>query len=524
MNMDEINITVLRELQEYAQLYFESIVELNTVDGKCTLKPGKYSAKDMQDNSHKSVFGHSYPLPEDSMYDEIITIKCGTFECEFPYRSIFTILARWEAMCKAGKLKAVFEIGEYEEKSAKVLINDRTILGTFKTKTMKLQRIAGNWWGIPKEIRKEGEITAYYELNGVMFAPGKTFYGNPRDDANKVFTDRFDDAKITELLVKYISDESHKECEIYEYYIEVMKRAGVHQSDAPSETPQIVRVEIVRDFDGSYYANLYDANGNGYSLSEEYTDFRTLKTLCKKEYGVCLPNLSQIEFENHGRKSYAYTSTEKPQISTGTAETVNVSVESVENEKREENERIMRYAGIALTDCKNKQYVGEVELPNGLTLKFKYVYNLDGKDMYEVEDWQNGKLRRSVSHESRERILDYIADIIAPAEPLQSPITSESVNRTTELEKRDTELRNKPKRRVRRFRTTEVRTIKGRLIVGRVPRRCSTAHHFAGVSKMVAAPPDYAPPIRGDCKIRRSIRAKPLYFPKTDQINYFKPP
>lgn len=79
------------------------------------------------------------------------------------------------------------------------------------------------------------------------------------------------------------------------------------QPAALTETPQIVRVEIVRDFDGSYYANLYDANGNGYSLSEEYTDFRTLKTLCKKEYGVCLPNLSQIEFENHGRKSYAYT-------------------------------------------------------------------------------------------------------------------------------------------------------------------------------------------------------------------------
>lgn len=344
MNMDGININVLRELQEYALLYFGSIVELNTVDGKCTLKPGKYSAKDMQDNSHKSIFGHSYPLPEDSIYDEIITIKCGTFECEFPYRRIFTILARWEAMCKAGKLKAVFEIGEYKEKSAKVLINDRTMLGKFKTKTMKLQRIAGNWWGLPKEIRKENGVTGYYELNGVMFAPGKTFYGNPRDDANKAFTDKFDDAKISELLAKYISDESHKECEIYEYYIEVMKRAGVHQPDAPSETPQ---------------------------------------------------------------------------ISTEPVETVNVSVEGVENEKREENERIMRYAGIALTDCKNKQYAGEVELPNGLAMKFKYVYNFDGKDMYTVEDWQNGKLQRSVSHESRERILDYIADIIAPAEPLQ---------------------------------------------------------------------------------------------------------
>ncbi len=184
--------------------------------------------------------------------------------------------------------------------------------------------------------------------------------------------------------------------------------------------PRIVRVEIVRDFDKSYYANLYDENGCSHNLSKEYTDFRTLKTLCKKEYGVNLPNLSQIGFETHGRKSYAYLSIETPQFSTETAETANVSVEG-------EKERITRYAGYALTDCKNKQYVGEVKLSNGLTIKFKYVYNLKGKDMYTVEDWQNGKLLCSTSHESRERILDYIADILATSEPPQSPETPQTV-------------------------------------------------------------------------------------------------
>lgn len=201
------------------------------------------------------------------------------------------------------------------------------------------------------------------------------------------------------------------------------------------ETPKIVRVEIVRDFDKSYYANLYDENGGAHNLSKEYTDFRTLKTLCKKEYGVNLPNHSQIEFETHGRKSYAYISTETPQISTETAETVNVSTEAVGSEKREENEQIMRYAGFALTDCKNKQYVGEVELPNGLTLKFKYVYNLNGKDMYTVEDWQNGKLQCSVSHESRERILDYIGGILATSEPPQSPETPQTAQSLTSTDK-----------------------------------------------------------------------------------------
>lgn len=117
-----------------------------------------------------------------------------------------------------------------------------------------------------------------------------------------------------------------------------------------TETPQIVRVEIVRDFDNTYYANLYDENGGSHNLSHEYTDFRTLKTLCKKEYGVSLPNLSQIKFETHGRKSYAYISTETPRISTETAETANVSAEGESAAERAKNEprkgRMKSYARI----------------------------------------------------------------------------------------------------------------------------------------------------------------------------------
>lgn len=79
--------------------------------------------------------------------------------------------------------------------------------------------------------------------------------------------------------------------------------------------------------------------------------------------------------------------------------------------------------------------MGELELPNRLTIKFKYVYNLNGKDMYTVEDWQNGKLLCSTSHESRERILDYIADILATSEPLQSPETSQAVECTADTPK-----------------------------------------------------------------------------------------
>lgn len=121
------------------------------------------------------------------------------------------------------------------------------------------------------------------------------------------------------------------------------------------------------------------------------------------------------------------TPAETPQISTESAKTVNVSEEG-------EKERITRYAGYVLTDCKNKQYVGELELPNRLTIKFKYVYNLNGKDMYTVEDWQNGKLLCSTSHESRERILDYIADVLATSDPSQSPETPQTVECATETD------------------------------------------------------------------------------------------
>lgn len=96
-----------------------------------------------------------------------------------------------------------------------------------------------------------------------------------------------------------------------------------------AETPRIVRVEIVRDFDSTYYANLYDESGNSHSLSKEYVDYRTLKSLCKSEYGVTIPNLANVEFEKHGRKSYAHISTETPRISTETAEVENAAGESV---------------------------------------------------------------------------------------------------------------------------------------------------------------------------------------------------
>ena len=192
------------------------------------------------------------------------------------------------------------------------------------------------------------------------------------------------------------------------------------QPATPTETPQIVRVEIVRDFDGSYYANLYDANGNGYSLSEEYTDFRTLKTLCKKEYGIYLPNLSQIEFENHGRKSYAYTSTEKPQISTEAAETVNVSAEG---EKGAETKEISRKPEGREAVCRlAPAWAAKKVLKYGYTL---YCFNL----------YPNGEFSISVENRDGCRVLTKDEFRKLCSEPPQSPETPQTVECATDAPK-----------------------------------------------------------------------------------------
>ncbi len=224
--MDAINQDVLKQLQEYARRYFAAIVELNTVNGKCNLAPGKYSAKQLIDNSHKSVFGHCFALPEDEVYNENITVQSGTFRASFPYRRIFAILADWEAMSKAGKLKTVFEIEGAEEKSTKVMTSERTVLGAYKEKKMTLRRIRGNWWGEVKEIRKNKGYSGYYELNGVMFqGGGKTFFGEPEHESTVNFCEKHGDDEMKTAILNYIVQNPRSE--FCAYYSEVLSRAGI---------------------------------------------------------------------------------------------------------------------------------------------------------------------------------------------------------------------------------------------------------------------------------------------------------
>lgn len=232
--MDAINMAVLAELKEYAQLYFSAIMEMHTVEGKCNLKPGKYSAKELVDNL-KAACG-SYGLPTDEIFNEDIEISVETFNCKFPYRRIFAILAQWEAMCKAGKQKAVFEIGEVEEKSAKVLLNEKTECGAFKAKSVKLQRITGNWW-MPRKVKKNQPIALYYELNGIMFIPGKQVWSDNLTDHETVkWCERYNDEAMSKLLLSFLSNDREQTQKNTPYYAEIVNRAGI--AATPAETPQ----------------------------------------------------------------------------------------------------------------------------------------------------------------------------------------------------------------------------------------------------------------------------------------------
>lgn len=244
--MEATNLAVLAELQEYAQLYFDAIKEHNTTDGVCELRPGNYSAKELADRE-KAACG-AYRRPVGDIFDEEVSISVDTFRMRFPYREIFYILARWEAMCRPGKsLKSVFTVGDVEEKTAKVLLCEQTELGKYKAKGMKLQHLTGNWWA-PRKLPKCDSVELVYELNGVMFLPGTQAWSNDISNRNSAVLERcakLDDAKTTEALLNFIA--TQESAPTFGYFVEVARRAGINtantpkseQPATPTETPQI---------------------------------------------------------------------------------------------------------------------------------------------------------------------------------------------------------------------------------------------------------------------------------------------
>lgn len=277
----------VRQLQGAALGYWEYITECLK-----DIPAGNYTASEVCNRKKLGIY-IDYPMSEE--FEQPLAVKAGNIHIMVPYREIFDVLAKWE---KLAKVKTIFTAGSVDEITAPVLAPNKE--GNLSGKKMKLHKIGDGWYSVAR--RKTGyQSPIYREVNGhIIFIremPNSTI------DNPEYFAKWADDKaeQIPSLIMKQAKES--------EYFAALAKCIGLEETAiaaTPSETPQIVRVEIVRDFDKSYYANLYNENGVCHNLSKEYTDFRTLKTLCKKEYGVNLPNLSQIEFETYGRKSYAY--------------------------------------------------------------------------------------------------------------------------------------------------------------------------------------------------------------------------
>lgn len=61
--------------------------------------------------------------------------------------------------------------------------------------------------------------------------------------------------------------------------------------------------EVVQDFDGSYYANMY-VNGKRVDLPE-YVDYTTLRSAIREKTGIEILLRKDMIFEKEGRKKYA---------------------------------------------------------------------------------------------------------------------------------------------------------------------------------------------------------------------------
>lgn len=250
--MDNINGIVHKQLKEYALIYFDAILTLN----KGRIKEGNYTAKELADNNYK-ILGNTYKYPDDPQFAEEITITAGNFTCSFMYRDIFAILGKWEKMMRAGKAAAVFAVGSVEYKTAKLLTTDRDVFGNFKYKRVKLQRVAGNWW--TPATKRAKTYPLYYELNGIMFAPGVECY---RDEYMRQRAERLTEEQVIKALrgvLKCNRDTLNNGGKMwFDYCAQVAQLAGVALDASEEQRNQLEEERKAEDAPTNSDANTAD--------------------------------------------------------------------------------------------------------------------------------------------------------------------------------------------------------------------------------------------------------------------------
>lgn len=556
--MDAINQDILKQLQEYAQKYFAAIVEANSKDGECNLKPGKYSAKDLNNRYYNGPLG-CYAIPLDEEYEGNITAAAGTFKCSFPYRCIFAILADWETMSHAGKQKAIFEIGEVEERTATVIFQGKTALGKYAETKVKMQRVCGNWWMPSKFKKSDHEVELFYELNGVIFIPGLRFTSdmilNHREEVEARCA-QYDDAKMTEITISFLAKFAGSEH--WEYFKEVADRAGIDMESEEAAATIEKAKEEKRQAEERAEAERQESirrreeRERERKEREEQEKCEAAEHLAKaKENFVSGKMISRNDFELIA-ESVGY------EINIRTVGTLRKRVEwiEVETDGTPTVYGTKRRAGLEGTFAVIREVhaIVKAQIPESEepikhiseimeTCRTWDVETRDYTDEYKYYTWlanhiqehkaTNKNTTELILEEVRERIsaaatlaahgvpkcdiegavcavvnrlakMEDILQFYISTEPPQSPETPQTVECTADVSKPRETARKEPKRVIRNFRTTPPRTCKNFLIVQSVPR-CPTAYHFADVGKMVytpldCSPPDRTPPIRGDCK------------------------
>lgn len=219
------DLQILKELQRYAQIYFDAI-------HKEALTPGEYSAKQLIRDERK--YGKSsagyYVLPESDEFRNNVEITVGSFSFSFPFHDIFKVLAKWESTFRPGKNdKAIFVVGNVEIKTVPVIYQEKRN-GKYIVKKERLQRVLGNYWRPAKQFTRYTEIKLIYELNGVYFVPGCRFdcfqLEGEIDDFVKDRLERWNEEFIKEKLIESTEDD---------YFNEVKELAGLTTPQAETE-------------------------------------------------------------------------------------------------------------------------------------------------------------------------------------------------------------------------------------------------------------------------------------------------
>lgn len=70
-------------------------------------------------------------------------------------------------------------------------------------------------------------------------------------------------------------------------------------------------IEIVQDFDGTYYCSMTTCGKDGVEGIPEYVDYKTLRDAIREITRIEIPARNKLHWTQLGRKRYAYINTEQ---------------------------------------------------------------------------------------------------------------------------------------------------------------------------------------------------------------------